>query len=1023
MSSPLLDSRLNDLMVRREELLAKGQHASPEDLCAGCPELLPRLRQLIAELDQLDALLGTIDATTSGRTPASAAASETAGSSDAFRDITTHSHYSNIRFLARGGLGEVVLAEDQALHRDVALKLIKGRLAEDPASVQRFLMEAEVTGKLEHPGVVPVLGVGQTRDGRPCYAMRYIRGETLKDAIDRFHGSSSQLSTLGAQPETRSEKQKADFASLEFRKLLQRFIDVCNTIAYAHSRGILHRDLKPQNIMLGGYGETLVVDWGLAKPFDRDEIARASGEETLEPKYGKSGDQTQLGEACGTPAYMSPEQAAGLWGIVGPASDIFSLGATLYYLLTGQAAMPDQSREEVLFKAQRGEFLPPRQVKKDLPRPLEAICLKAMAFDRSRRYATAQDLASDIENWLADEPVAAHAESWPRRLARWARRHRALTAGMAVAFVLVAFWSAVTFSLWQSYKTRQEAESRRLLDNILRTAEADERMGLADLHAARYARAEEILAKALAATQGRPEPEAAAFHARLADLHDQASRLHQYYVLAEEAERLGFSEYDDEATAACENALHNLRVFDHEEWWEHLPGKDLTEEQRKQLREDALRHLMLLCAFHTKRAAVNFGTPEWRISSQKGLDIAERVLRYRDCQSVRLVEVFLRLPQIGKLRSRPELQQPTCAADYYFMGMVHFWLWKFDEDQLSRWALGLNRLVPGLGLDLQAKEEKADRYFRMAAALEPNRVHNYVWLGFFLHQAGKSADAELCADACISLRPDLGLPYGFRAVTVMERLLKTEDPMVQAQLRSRCLDDLDKAVERGPHEPEIHYIRSMVYSRLQMKDQALEAYARLLEQDRPLELVRQLRNYDNVRFKFEQSKKYAVKILADEPTNSRAWAVQAHAELSLTRFAEARAAADKALQYDSGNLRALAVRGTVLARDKQFDKAIKDFDAVLARQPGNYLALLGKVRLLEETQRDQDALAAANGLLKLTTMNWQRVYGYLARARIHMRLGQEREARTSLAEARRINPPAADAEEQKLFGSRPSGTE
>ena len=199
---------------------------------------------------------------------------------------------------AEGGLGEVFRAIDTELNRDVALKRIKA-LNPDADRCRRFLVEGEVTGRLEHPGVVPVYGLGHDAAGRPFYVMRFVRGETLQEAIQRFHAADRP----GRDP---GERSKA------LRELLGQFVATCNTMAYAHSRGILHRDLKPSNIMLGPYGETLVVDWGLAKPFTRSEEARSVGEETLAVGADDS-QQTQQGQAVGTPQYMSPEQAAGRW--------------------------------------------------------------------------------------------------------------------------------------------------------------------------------------------------------------------------------------------------------------------------------------------------------------------------------------------------------------------------------------------------------------------------------------------------------------------------------------------------------------------------------------------------------------------------------------------------------------------------------------------------------------------------------------------------------------------------------------
>src|SRR5262249_14262285 len=152
------------------------------------------------------------------------------------------------------------------------------------SSRARFVLEAEITGGLEHPGVVPVYGLGLYPDGRPFYAMRFIQGDTLRDAVKRFHTS------------------REGFDSLAFRQLLGRFVDVCQAVAYAHSRGVLHRDLKPGNVMLGKYGETLVVDWGLAKPVSRGETRQVGDELTLRPSSGSGDGATQMGSVIGTPA-------------------------------------------------------------------------------------------------------------------------------------------------------------------------------------------------------------------------------------------------------------------------------------------------------------------------------------------------------------------------------------------------------------------------------------------------------------------------------------------------------------------------------------------------------------------------------------------------------------------------------------------------------------------------------------------------------------------------------------------------
>jgi serine/threonine-protein kinase len=338
------------------------------------------------------------------------------------------------RSYARGGQGEVYLARDEELCRDVALKRIQDRWAGDGEYRRRFVAEATITGRLEHPGVVPVYGLVQDGNGEPCYAMRFIDGETLQDAIQRYHA---------AAPPGRGPGEHG----LDLRQLLSRFVTVCNTVAYAHSRGVIHRDLKPQNVMLGKYGETLVIDWGMARPFERDEPARATGETTPVPApqptppsevIGDGGAAgTRAGVAVGTPAYMSPEQARGDLDRIGPASDIFGLGAILYALLTNRPPFDGRSRTAVMEQARRGEIPSPRSIRRGVPPALEAACLKAMAPRPAERYGSALDLAAEVERWLADEPVSAYREPGYDRLRRWGRQHRPLVAGAAALSAMV----------------------------------------------------------------------------------------------------------------------------------------------------------------------------------------------------------------------------------------------------------------------------------------------------------------------------------------------------------------------------------------------------------------------------------------------------------------------------------------------------------------------------------------------------------------------------------------------------------
>jgi serine/threonine-protein kinase len=348
----------------------------------------------------------------------------------------------------------VAIALDEGLGREIAFKEIQPKYA-DVADVRaRFLREAEITGGLEHPGIVPIYGVGQYANGRPFYAMRFIQGDSLRDAVEGFFAAE----TVGRDPGERR---------LALHKMLGRFIDVCHAVGYAHSRGVLHRDLKPGNIMLGEYGETLVVDWGLAKATGHAEQATGNEEELFSPSLSGTSSETRHGSSLGTPAYMSPEQAAGKIDLLGPATDIYALGSTLYTILTGRPPIEGADLDEMLATVISGTFPRPREVNRTIPKPLEAICLKAMANDPADRYKSAAALASDIEHYLADERVSAHHESWIERAARWGRRYKTLARAAAVSLVVIAAISigfAIVADRLRSRAVEAESKTRIALD-------------------------------------------------------------------------------------------------------------------------------------------------------------------------------------------------------------------------------------------------------------------------------------------------------------------------------------------------------------------------------------------------------------------------------------------------------------------------------------------------------------------------------------------------------------------------------
>lgn len=404
----------------------------------------------------------------------------TPGKAVAGSEISNSIHSEKERFQIvsehrQGGLGEVLVAHDTQLNRQVALKRIKEKFASKSQMCNRFIVEAELTGRLEHPGIVPVYGLGQSENGVPFYAMKFVQGQSLGDALKSFYGAPTQ-----------------DLNSIEFRKLLRRFATVCYTIHFSHSRGILHRDIKPDNIMLGDFDETLVVDWGLAKVIGKKETgSKRKLSSSLYPASKNPNDNTQLGQVIGSPGYMSGEQALGWHDSLTPQSDVFSLGATLYAMLAGQPPFRGETLDDSLQNTIAGTLTPPRQLNAQVPKPLEAICLKAMKNTKSKRYPSALAMAEDIESYLADEPVSVWEEPISVRVRRWTRKHKtAVTTGLSAMVVLTVGALIASLLLFaansREVAARKEATgnfviAKSVIDDFLKQLADDPRLESASL--------------------------------------------------------------------------------------------------------------------------------------------------------------------------------------------------------------------------------------------------------------------------------------------------------------------------------------------------------------------------------------------------------------------------------------------------------------------------------------------------------------------------------------------------------------
>ncbi|MEM6672246.1 MAG: SUMF1/EgtB/PvdO family nonheme iron enzyme [Planctomycetota bacterium] len=349
------------------------------------------------------------------------------------------SRYRVLERIGAGGQGAVYRVRDEALRRDLAMKVVRddpafesnGRTSPyvDSRSLSRFLEEAQITGQLEHPGIVPVHELGVDDRGSAFFTMRLVEGRTFSRVLDELKSGSDEWSVT---------------------RLIGMLLRASEAVAFAHDREVIHRDIKPGNLMVGRYGEVYVMDWGLARVLDGDEAPASHGAAahaferpaTLRQDDESDALRTMDGDALGTPHYMAPEQARGEIDRVGPQADVYSLGATLYHVLAGSAPYSesrDANRIDVWERVKRESPAPVARLASDASPEVVAICQKAMARDLDDRYSSVADFAEDLRAFLEGRVVRAYRTGPLIELSKWVRRNRAMAATLGgLALVLVA---------------------------------------------------------------------------------------------------------------------------------------------------------------------------------------------------------------------------------------------------------------------------------------------------------------------------------------------------------------------------------------------------------------------------------------------------------------------------------------------------------------------------------------------------------------------------------------------------------
>ncbi|MCC6489047.1 MAG: serine/threonine protein kinase, partial [Candidatus Hydrogenedentes bacterium] len=405
--------------------------------------------------------------------------------------------YTHPSEYARGGVGRVLLVHDQHLGRDIALKELLPNVQFEGSTVKageqtpiqaslslmtRFLQEARITGQLEHPSIVPVYELGRRKDGTIYYTMKLVRGTTLTASLKKGGNLEERL------------------------KLLPNFLDLCHAIGYAHSRGIIHRDIKPNNVMIGEFGETVVLDWGLAKIRGQEDAHAGEMEQTLRSLKllaEAKAVETANGQVLGTPVFMPPEQARGEIDAITERSDVYALGAVLYSILTGQFPYSGRNASEVLRKVMAHEPAPVESIEPHAPPELVAICRRAMHRNAEKRYADGKEVAEEISRFLSGALVGAYEYGFTEHLRRFVQRHKAALS--AAAACLVALTGFAAFSYIQIAQERNAAVVARDNEEAQRTR-AERELYISNVQLARHRTEERRFELADRLLDAAPEP-------------------------------------------------------------------------------------------------------------------------------------------------------------------------------------------------------------------------------------------------------------------------------------------------------------------------------------------------------------------------------------------------------------------------------------------------------------------------------------------------------------------------------------
>ncbi len=928
--------------------------------------------------------------------------------------------YTILGALGEGGMGQVLRVRDRILGREVAAKVIRREAG--PQQTARFVREAQVTGHLQHPNIVAMHELGMTEEGQLYFTMKAVEGQDLAARLDEERSGAAPKQSLASN--------------------LQLFLKVCDALSYAHSRNVVHRDLKPSNIMVGQFREVQVMDWGLARLIGQpDAVAARDGDgadpsSLVAPAGADRPLRTLAGAVLGTPSYMSPEQARGEIGRIDRRSDIYSLGAILYELLTLQPPFSGETLIEVVQQVAFGALVPPsaRGCEREIPHELEVVVLKAMSRRVRDRYEQVEQLRSEIAAYLEGRVLQAVDYSGWQVLQKWVGRNRPAVAALlvGVASVLAAL-GGISWQLGEARRARDGERVQRM------AAEAATRRAVASLREQERLRAAEHEGR-IALEQSRKRGEQKERMARVGQLVGEAAALYRSradpgHISARlaEAQRL----------VADHPALLRLQgrmALDRQQWGR---SKALLERVVEHIPEDYQAHFLLYRWYQEQGQSVSLAAQVHveKAARYGALDTAIGLMS-------RGHRVFQEAVRLSGQAKTDALQRALAMAVRALKKDPGFWwaltlrAWCYGE--LGQHQRGLADLSEVL---LRTKSpwayiNRANAYRKMGrfepaladygAALRINAEKVAAWFGrgglHFDRRNFKQALADFTEairlsprDArCHHMRAEAYAALGQHASALRDfdaalgldatsfksyfgrgRLYLSLERFAEAR------SDLDRAVRLAPGSTAAHFHRGYLHSVLREYDAALRDFSAVIRIDPKHaraygnrgEILRRLKRH-------EQALADLARAVRLEPGKANSYHTRGLILMTLGRKAEALSDFGTVIRLNPRHRGAYSKRGELLTDMRRYDEALADLDRAIRLDPRRAEAYVLRGRLQDRRKQPGKALADYSAAIRLDARH---KLAYTLRGVVHAEQKRHAQALADFESALRLDPGFATA--------------